>query len=82
VADAIWLFGYALPRHPPPGRVMTMPAAVTESQSEQYEERADRARIQSWTRMRLVDSAISVPIVLVLCMGLAALLTASQTTER
>lgn len=82
IVDAIWLFGYALPRNPPPARIPSPPATATESQMEVYEDEADRARLREWDRTRIVDSAISVPVVVALCIGMVALLTVPKSIER
>jgi hypothetical protein len=79
--DAIWLFGYALPRNPAPAAITLPQPNATEKQLESYDRKVDRAQLETWMRQRIVDSAISVPVVAAVCMGMAVLLAGARSTE-
>jgi hypothetical protein len=80
-ADAIWLFGYELPRHPAPAAISVPLPGASESQLVSYDRAVDRDRLEAWTRERIVDSAITVPVAVALCIGIAALLSKTRSTE-
>jgi hypothetical protein len=79
--DAIWLFGYALPRNPVPAAIALPQPNATDKQVESYDRKVDRAQLEAWMRQRIVDSAISVPMVAAVCMGMAVLLIGTRSTE-
>jgi hypothetical protein len=81
VADAIWLFGYALPKNPPPP-ALTVPAPTAGAAKwDRYDSELDRAQIETGLRRRVIGSAIAVPVVVGFCIAMAALFAATKPTE-
>lgn len=81
-ADALWLFGYALPRNPPGAVVTPPPAGAPEWQRESYDVKADRAGLQTWFRRGSIETAVTVPIVVVSCILMFALLGQVSSAEK
>lgn len=68
-ADAFWLFGIALPHHPPAVEPTPVRSRASPQDREAYEAAIDSAEARNWERRRVINTAIVVPGVALLCAG-------------
>ncbi len=81
VADVFWLFSYALPRNPVIAAPAAPPRSASAEQRERYQIESDRIAVARWERARVVNTALGVPVVIVVLVGIGLIVANAHTFE-
>jgi len=66
-ADAVWFFAFGLPQHPPAAAPTPLQSRASLKMREAYEMEKETAEVQDWDRQRVINTAIVIPGVALLC---------------
>ncbi|HZZ64853.1 MAG TPA: hypothetical protein VFE17_05095 [Candidatus Baltobacteraceae bacterium] len=79
--DGLWFFGFALPRHPAPSRPPVPTWSATREEEQMYIAALEQAGTKDWDRLRIVDTAMVIPGLALICTGLGVLFHRAGRSE-